>query len=606
MIRPRRTLPVLALAALLLPTVLVAAPAQAGVVTVTGRAIGPDGDPVAGVLVTAASTEELWTGTSPVPDPERETITRDDGTFTVRAPSKGAYAIRLCAADTADDRNRCLAPAEDPAWQRTYVGSSGQAAGWVALPRLLDATTGSRDLGSVHLQRPGRVEGRLVHANAQPAGSGRAPELVVLRRLDGTQADYRYLTSEHYSFTGLAPGQYRVESHLEQLRPARHLSPVLTVRSGTTVRSDATLARPVQVTGRVTAAGRAVARQQLVLLRGRTEVGRTLADADGRYRFVADGAGRYAVRTAGRDSAFRTERSRTVSVGEGGRARLDLRLVKGGVIRLAVPRPSRSGVLHQLRDAEGRLVAVDRVASSAFRFRGLAPGRYVLTTVSGQRYARRAVDLRGRRTIDLGRVRPDRRTVSWTGRTGAGAVIELVDRRDLHDPDAPSVVPESPVADASGRFRAVGLVPGTYAAVVRPTGGSSLAPAVVSRLRVTTDLRRDVPLQTGAVVTGRLVRDVDGSALEVPLAVEAQHLGENRRYQAPFAVSDEAGGFAIRGLMAGRLDVTTNVGEGVDRAYWEVGTPYFFRHDPIRLTTAGSGRTVLGDVRLSVGGQDPL
>lgn len=594
------------LATVLLATVLTGlgvAPASAAVgPAVSGRVVDASGRPVAGMLVAAVRADELWQNVSPLGDAAREVVTGADGRFEIHAPTSGAYAVRVCPAVDLGGGAQCMAPEEEPPYLRAYVGSGARATSWIALPRLLAPSTSARRLADVVVTAPSRIVGRLRNANVQVPGSGRPPELVVLRRLDGTQVGYRFLDDERYEFPGLAPGRYRVESYLRQLLPRRFRSEVVELGPQETRRVDATLGRPVEVTGRVTTGGRPVARQEVALLRDGVELTRTITDRDGLYVLRGDRPGRHVVRTVSAETPYLTASTAPFDLAAGGRATRDLAMVRGATVRFEVASAAASGVLHRLRDSSGRSVAGELVEGSTVRYQGLAPGRYTSTVVSGRSWTRRAFEVTGRASQDLGTIALDRRTVTWTGTTAPDTLLEIGDVRDVADERFAIASPRPQVSGPDGTFRVTGLVPGDYHVVARPPAASDRAPRVLGSLDLHADVRRDLPLAKGGVLTGRLVRASDGTAYEVPLAVEAGHLGDNRRYQYEFGVSDARGRFAVTSLMAGEVDVTTNVHEGTQHDYWEAGSPYYVVHDPVRVQVATGRVQDVGTLRLRVGG----
>lgn len=602
--RPRRSHAAAVLAALASAATLAAPlPASAAEVVVTGTVLDPDGQPAAGVLVATLAADELWASPPSVDDPSRQVLTDEDGRYELRAPG-GPYLVRACPTAEVEEPS-CQAPEEDPPYLRAYVGGGGQTTSWVAQEALLRPTGAARTLDPITLEETSRLHGRLTNANVNPDDPRRAPELVVLRRLDGTQVGFRFLESEEYDFTGLAPGQYRVESFLTQLSGRRYRSEVVTLGEGEDRRLDATLGRPAYVTGRLTDAGRGVGRHQVAVLRGGTEVARTLTDERGGYRLTVAEPGAYTVRAVGDDSAYLDARSPAVTVAAGATVRRDLAVRRGAVVTMRVVDHGGTRVVHRLRDARGRSVRAGVEEGRTVRYEGLPTGRYTATAVRGGRYAQRTFTVTDLGRRELGLVLPRQRTLVLRGVTTPGSVVEVADRRDVGDERFGWYGDDLVVADRKGRYRVTGVVPGEYAATVRPPGEASVAPRVVDRIAVRRDVVRDLPLPAGGVVRGRLVR-ADGSPFEVPLAVEAVHLGENRRLQYRFDLSRPDGAFAVTALLPGPVLATTNVSEGAQHDYWEVGSPYYLRHDEVRVDVRAGRVHDVGDVRLTVAGGPPV
>lgn len=434
-----------ALAALLLTTLTPApAPAAAGPGPVSGRLLGPDGDPVSGAVVQLSAYGD--------PTPESETTTTADGRFSFAGSERpAAFVLVACA-----DHDACRDVDEATELVKTYVGPGETA---FTLPALHSTFTTADDspavdVGDVRMVRPATIE--VVDHSGQRFGRRVARWVSGLARRPGDPLSWRVL----------APGTHRVD--------VGYLHRTVSVGSGET-RVVRFTRRVPAITGRVVAAGRPVADEHVRISYG---------DA---FRITrTDTAGRFAFPVLPPGERF------TVRVGVGEQDRLDasgpkavhtVALGLGDIAHVAIDAPggSRGGVAVRLSPggreravlatASGRLIGAVRVVDGWARTTGLAPGRYRLnatwTTLSGQDGS-----LEQRADSALLRVRAGRIThARLAPRVGPrevtvhaepGALVRLTPSSDDGDRHA-RVVP------GSGAVRFTGLVAGAYAVTAART-----------------------------------------------------------------------------------------------------------------------------------------
>lgn len=354
-----RSLLVGALAALLLLAAgTTAAPAADVPGPVTGRVVGSDGQPSAGVLVQMTAYGERV--------PVTQTTTASDGTFALPGTERPArFVLVVCGSDAA-----CTDTWQATEIVKTYVGPGEQALTLPALhgyftTDLSGATTSPAvDVGDVHVVRPATLTvvddtGHWVPPFTGPAVSELWPDI------------HQDVTV----FPVLPPGTHEVV--LDWLRRTVTLTPGESAR----LRFGP---RPA-LTGRILLGGRPVRGEPVVVTAPTGRPHGTATGRDGRYRTgpLPDGA-RLIVRLGARNYGY-------LAPGDGPKGVYHLTLHQGEVrdLSLAVRARSRGAIAVTAAPDSFSFVSARRVGGpwmgqlnlrdDRARTGGLAPGRYVLT-----------------------------------------------------------------------------------------------------------------------------------------------------------------------------------------------------------------------------------
>ncbi|WP_296607419.1 carboxypeptidase-like regulatory domain-containing protein [Nocardioides sp.] len=419
-----------------------AAPAADVPGPVTGRVVGPDGQPRAGVVVRMTAYGERVAAA--------ETTTASDGTFTLPGTERPArFVLVVCSSDEA-----C-----DDVWQatelvKTYVGPDEQA---FTLPRLhgyfttdLTGETASPavDVGDVDVVRPATLTVRDETGHWVPPFSGPAVSEL-----------WPEIHQDVTVFPVLAPGTHDVR--LDWL----DRSVTVTAGESTELRFGP---RPL-ITGRILVGGRPVRGEHVAVVTSTVHrLHGTVTDRTGRYRTGPLPIGRRLTVRLGADS--------------GGTLYPDNRpkglyhlTVQAGEVRnlsLAVPSGSR-GAVEATGDLDSTIVGLRPVSGpwlgrlfapdGRTRTGGLTPGRYVLTASWRTQNLPGVQDWRADREVV--RVRADHTVRAHLApRTGPGEVTLHADpgsyvRLDSASPDATFSTREVP---ASGEVAISGLPVGDY------------------------------------------------------------------------------------------------------------------------------------------------
>ncbi|WP_344771656.1 hypothetical protein, partial [Nocardioides daeguensis] len=167
---------------------------------------------------------------------------------------------------------------------------------------------------------------------------------------------------------------------------------------------------------------------------------------------------------------------------------------------------------------------------------------------------------------------------------------------------------EIEVADAQGRYRIRGLVPGRVmiGADGWPHGG---VPRCRSGLRLNGSRVIDLPLQRGGTVTGRLVYGDTRTPVITNLSYElgftpGSRFNPTEEHPSRSRTNGDTGRFAIRGFRGGRATgfLAERSGEGINDPEFQVifpyqdGTPYWLETEKVPLVLRAGSRRDLGDV----------
>ena len=592
------------------PTSAAGAAAPTGPGWVEGVVVDGDGRPVKDALVNVLRSPEV-PETGLVPDrTDRRTWTAADGSFRVRQGS-GGYLVQVCRPDP-DIRTVCRETTRGVDFVITYVGGSGTTDSWVLQQSLLAASAGDRDLGTVTVQPKARLVGTLAHA--------RAGEEVRLMRLNNTVA-FRTWTDNAggYTLDGLVPGRYYVAAGETGELPWSS-APVDLVAGGT-ARVDGTLDRGAVIRGRLRSAGGPVARTEVVVKRrGGDIIAAATTDRRGRFEVSGLVPGRYlaGIPEAGTTwqpgwtpisvTAAHQVVTPVVRARRGARVEVDLR--QGG-------RPA-ANVTAELRNGRGLPVLVaGSDERGVLTFSGLGRGRYTVVAAGRSGFGTRAVTVTGDGTVRLAPLDLDRPFLSVRGRTAPRAVVEAT-TGDFCPADGKhryGAFHEIVSANARGDYRIDGLVPGRYMLGADGWPGDH-APRCWSGVRIADDLRRDLPLERGASVTGRLVYAGTSKPIVTSLSYELFHqpgltTNPTEEHPARGRSAGATGRFRIERLtpgsrVTGRL--AREAGDGInDESFivifpFQDGTPYWL--DTVATSMkVGPGPHDLGDIAVSTYGR---
>jgi protocatechuate 3,4-dioxygenase beta subunit len=578
---------------------------------IEGYAVDGDGRPVVGALVNVLRSAEVPESGLVADRTDRRTRTAADGSFRVRQGA-GGYLVQLCRPDP-DVPTNCRETVQGVDFVITYVGGSGTTNSWVLQQSLLPATATDRSLGDITVQPEARLAGTLAGA--------RTGEEVRLMRLNATTA-FRTWTdrSGRYTFDGLVPGRYYVAAGGTGELPWS--SARVSLRAGSTTRVDGTLDRGATIHGRVRDTSGPVARTEVLINR---RGGETFASAttDRNGRFTASGLrpGRYVVGIPARAASWQSTWTPVAITAPHQVAHPVVRVRRGGrvVVTLREAGPPAASMTAELRDGRNRPVLVAASdGHGAVTFGGLRRGRYTLVGAGRRGFGVRAFSITGDKTVQLGALDLDRQFLSIRGRTAPRAVVEAT-TGDLCPPDGRhrfGAFHEIEVADAHGNYRLNGLVPGRYMLGADGWPGDR-APRCWSGVRVSKDLRRDLPLKRGTAITGRLVYADTSQPVVTSLSYDLLHrpgLATNPTEEHPARgrTIGATGRFEIKRLtpgsrVTGRL--AREAGEGInDESFFvtfpfQDGTPYWLDTAASPMMTPGSGTYDLGDIQVATYGR---
>jgi protocatechuate 3,4-dioxygenase beta subunit len=211
------------------------------------------------------------------------------------------------------------------------------------------------------------------------------------------------------------------------------------------------------------------------------------------------------------------------------------------------------------RSGERGRFELEGVTPGAFDLRAEASG-FAPVTVPGLE-----IPATGRR-IDLGTlVLPEEVRLEGRVTDSGGNPLELAEIRiqaslPRANPGEPGLALPDAVSDGDGRFGVAGLAAGR--AVELRVARAGYAPATVRGVHVPSDRLLEIVLEDAVILRGRVVdeRGDPVAAARLQLVAEPASLGDRlgRASASPmrFASTDGAGSFEIRGVTAGRWDLT--------------------------------------------------
>lgn len=576
---------------------------------VTGVAVDSAGKPVEDALVNVLQPLEV-PETGLVPDrTDRRTWTAADGSFRVRQ-GRGAYLVQICHPDP-DNPTVCRETSQGVDFVITYVGGSGTTDSWVLQQSLLTASAADRDLGTIAVQPQARLVGTLHGA--------REGEEVRLMRLNDTVA-FRTWTNKagNYALDGLVPGRYYVAAG-ETGELAWSSAPVELTADSTT-RVDGALDRGAVISGRLRAAIGDVARALVVIKRPQHGI---VAEAptDRRGRFIVSGLvpGTYAVGVSEPGGIWQPRWTKVVISKDHQVVTPVVRVRRGAIVVADLRQDGRlvADATVELRNRRGTPVLTGvSDARGVIRFGGLRPGRYTVVAAGRSGFGTRTFNAAGK--IRLPTLHLDRPFLSVRGRTTPHAVVEATSG-DFCPPDGIhrfGAFHEISVANARGRYHIDGLVPGRY--MLGADGWPrNYAPRCWSGVQIFEDLRRNLPLERGATVTGRLVYSESALPVVTSLSYELFHkpgrpTNPTEEHPARGRTVGRTGTFTIDRItpgskVAGRLARESGDGINDERFFvtfpFQDGTPYWLDSAVIPMTVRGAGTQTLGDIPVSTHGR---
>lgn len=584
--------------------------ARADVGWVTGKVVDNDGKPIAGALVNVLGPEEV-PEKALLPDvTDRRTTTDQDGHFRVRQHSDG-YIIQACQ-PSPDRPNSCQETALGVEFVITYSGPDGVTDSWLRQTRLFSAATADRNVGTVTVTRPGQIAGRI-------AGAGVSS--IAVKRLNDTVA-FRADTDRNGNYTvkGLTAGRYYVSAEIGGRLPWR--SADIDVISGRTVEVNGALSKGASIKGVLVKNGKPVAGTDVIVSKKGQWIAAGTTNRKGAFTFSGFVPGRYRVGILYEGGAYRPS-SKSVTVTSASATRqVRLTAKPGATLRF---QPFENGrraksAIDELRDADGVPVLKQSNVNGTVTYTGLAPGTYTAVVRGKNHFATRKVRIRNVGLHDLGRVAMTRRTLTLSGRTAPGAVVEAT-TGDLCPPGGQGqrtgAFDEFAKAGADGRYELTGLVAGRYMIGADGWPGNYV-PYCRSDVALNTDKTIDLPLASGTAVSGRLVYGSTGQPVITPLSYNLNYgdLSTNNptdEHPARGKTQGATGVFRVDGLRSGAAvgSLADETGENVtDERYFVIfpyqdGTPYWYETAERPIQVAGA--TVdLGDINVTLRGLTTL
>ena len=596
----------------------IAPPAHRG--WVTGTVLDGNGAPVVGALVNAIGPREVPEAGILAATTPRRAWTDSNGAFRVRQAAPG-YLVQICDPDPSD-RRVCRETAQGVDFLVTYVGPQARSGArrdiglrqnhrvtdsWVLQTDLFAPTGTPRRLHTITVKPQSYVHGSV----------RRAPNQVLeLQRLNGTAA-FRTETDANgnYRFQGLAPGRYQVAGGGTGSLPWH--SRIVHLGSQQDAVVNGPLRKGATIHGVLRSAGSPVAFVDVLVRRVHGDiVAAATTGQRGRYRVAGLRPGRYRVGILYDGSDYQRHGvgvslpTRTSSVAR------NIQVRTGAVITISVRRggkPAR-GIADELRNSAGRPVnGFTADTRGHVRYTGLSPGTYTFFGATDKRYATARITVTGIKTYDVGRVRLRHPTLTLSGSTAPGAVVEAMtgDECPADAPVRPGTFHQIEKADPFGHFVLHGLVPGRY--MLGSDGWpANFAPRCVSNVSIRHDRSLDLPLAVGGTVSGRLVYARTGTPVITTLSYELSY-----PEGSPTQPTDEhpsrartrgaSGRFTIDALGAdtvtGRLSQGADLEQINDAEFlvifpFQDGTPYYLTSKRRTIDVAPGAGINLGRIRL--------
>ena len=479
--------------------------------------VDANGDPVVGDLVNALGPREVPERGILAEQTDRRDLTDQNGAFRVRQASPYGYLVQICNPEPSD-RTACKETAQGVDHVITYVGPAGVTDSWVLQTSLFPSPAHDRDLGAVTVKPQGFVHGTIQRA---------AYQSIRLLRLNGTVAYYNSTDEQgSYRFQGLAPGRYRVAAGGDGWRPWQ--SDIVTVPADGDVEVNGVLDRGATIHGVVRSGGQRVPFLDILVrrsgrpyLRGHHHQRERLLPG---LRAAARGSSEWASATTAASTSG--GRSRSASTTRTLRSAAKISLVKGAVITVALRAGGQPAIraADELRDGTGHAILGQRNFDGQVTYHGLSPGDYTVVAGNDTRFTVARVRVTTVKTYDLGTRVLNRPTLTLTGTTAPGAVVEAFSGSSCPPGEGarPGSFHEIEVADDAGRYAIHGLVPGRY--MLGSDGWpSNYAPYCRNDVPINHDRRAALPLQVGSIASGRLVYASTGTPVITTLSYELSY-----------------------------------------------------------------------------------
>jgi hypothetical protein len=502
--------------------------------TLSGRVVGPQGEPVPEVQISQTESREIWDGdrSLPIPTSSRSVGQTDrDGRF------------RLTELDTAADTPIDL--------QFSKPGYKGRLLRGVEVPK-----DGGTPL-EVALEKGETLEGRILSSREEPvagvevAVSRPGPSMLgpgYLETVTDGDGVYRLegLDIGPYDITAESPDQDTVSASLE-------------VRPGVN-RLDLTFPGGVAVDGLVVDPAGAPVPGATVSLQAMPEgrIFNTQARANGSFRLRAVADGDY--RLAGQADGFAVTARQDAVIHVAGQAvhGLELRLERGTVLtgRLLgfTPEELRLMRIQAFRQSapaglEDRALG-DHFRSSAvvqggsYRISSLSPGTWQVMAMTGDRFAQGTV------TIDPGMEQAALDLEAPAGFTLTGRV--LLDGAPF--PGAMVVLADGGQGTTAwdGGFKVSGLKAGHYRLVVAAGGGGTVDHREVD---ISGDQALAIEISTGKV-SGQVLSAAGEPIGDALVLLSGEASPQSFPFQGPTARSSEQGTFELPRIAAGSYRIT--------------------------------------------------
>jgi hypothetical protein len=394
-----------------------------------------------------------------------------------------------------------------------------------------------------------------------------------------------------YRFQGLAPGRYRVAAGGDGWRPWQ--SDIFTVAPGGDIEVDGVLDRGAAIHGVVRSAGQPVPFLDILVRRsGGRLVAATTTNENGYYRVSGLLPGTFRVGVSYDGSEYRRHSVAAVIDDPHGQAAAKLNLVKGAVITVALRAGGQPAVraVDELRDSTGQAILGQRNLDGQVTYPGLSPGDYTVVAGNHTHFTIARVHVTTAETYDLGTRVLNRPTLTLTGTTAPGAVVEAFTGSSCppgEDFRAGSFH-EIEAADDAGHYALHGLVPGRY--MLGSDGWpSNYAPYCRNDVTITHDRRAALPLEVGSIASGRLVYAATGTPVITNLSYElfyppGSQTNPTDEHPARDKAAGASGLFRIDRLAAGsttgRLAITADFDQITSPKFtvifpFQDGTPYY-------------------------------
>lgn len=572
---------------------------------VTGVVVDANGDPVVGDLVNAIGPREVPEAGIIADQTDRRAFTDDKGGFRVRQADPRGYLIQICNPEPTAT-TACKETAQGVTHVITYAGPVGVTDSWVTQNSLFPTTSKDRHLGTVTVKPQGFVHGHV---------SGPAYQSVRILRLNGTVAFYNSTDAQgDYRFTGMAPGRYRIGAGGDGYRPWQ--SDVFTLAPNEDRLVNATLDRGADIHGFVRSAGKAVPFLDILVRRsGGQVVAAATTDERGFYRAAGLLPGSFRVGVSYDGSDYK-RRSYAVTLDDPHASIAQpVTLTRGSVITVALRSGGQPAIRasDELRDSTGHPILGQRNEGGQVTYPGLSAGDYTIVAANATHFVKSTVHVTTTRTYDLGTLSLTRPTLTLSGTTAPGAVVEAATGNQC-PPDGP-VSPGSfqfiERADSTGHYVMHGLVPGSYMLGVDGWPGN-YAPHCLRDVVINVSRTKDLNLRPGSMVTGRLVYASNGRPVITQLSYEVAYpplLDRNPTDEHPARAKTRGstGYFRIDRLAAGSIVGGLAQGGDTDQVTspklfvifpFQDGTPYYLTSKSHPISLDWNTEAKVGDVRL--------